>query len=113
MKADGWSEVQQNQWRLLLQVKDGESMAMSGPNTWSGVVGYLVGRIKSLKEQLAERDARIQELEARLAQNSSNSSKPPSSDGYEKPKTEKQSSEEQQAQRRPTQPRGSNLEAGV
>lgn len=37
-------------------------------------------KIVVLKEQLAERDARIIELESKLNQNSSNSSKPPSKD---------------------------------
>ena len=46
-------------------------------------------RIAELKEVLAERDAVIDELRSRLSQNSRNSSRPPSSDGYSKPPAEK------------------------
>jgi transposase len=43
-------------------------------------------RIIALEEQNAHLLARVEELEARLAKDSHNSSKPPSSDGYKKPK---------------------------
>ncbi len=43
-------------------------------------------RITALEEQNAHLLARVQELEARLSRDSHNSSKPPSSDGYKKPK---------------------------
>jgi transposase len=46
-------------------------------------------RIAELVELLAERDAVIAELRLRLSENSRNSSKPPSSDGYSKPAAEK------------------------
>jgi transposase len=42
--------------------------------------------IMALFKQVQVLSARVQELEARLAKNSRNSSKPPSSDGYNKPK---------------------------
>ncbi|MDD4836576.1 MAG: DUF6444 domain-containing protein [Dethiosulfovibrio sp.] len=42
--------------------------------------------IKTLSETLVRQEARIAELEAILKQNSQTSSKPPSSDGYKKPK---------------------------
>jgi transposase len=42
--------------------------------------------IKRLFEQVARHEQRIQELEARLKLNSRTSSKPPSTDGYDKPK---------------------------
>ncbi|XAH21722.1 IS66 family transposase [Xylophilus sp. GW821-FHT01B05] len=45
----------------------------------------LLGQVQSLTAQLAVMQARITELEARLALNSRNSSKPPSSDGLAKP----------------------------
>jgi transposase len=40
----------------------------------------------SFNQQISDLNARISELEARINKNSSNSSKPPSSDGYKKPK---------------------------
>jgi len=43
-------------------------------------------RIVSLEKQNAELEARLEKLEAQLAKNSTNSSKPPSSDGLKKPK---------------------------
>jgi len=43
-----------------------------------------------LEQKVIELTERIVELEARLGQNSSNSSKPPSSDGYSKPKPKSQ-----------------------
>ncbi|EFC90409.1 transposase [Dethiosulfovibrio peptidovorans DSM 11002] len=42
--------------------------------------------IKSLSENQERQETRIAELEAILKQNSQTSSKPPSSDGYKKPK---------------------------
>ena len=53
------------------------------------VVGLFIGVGKQLEElagQLEKQAAAIKELQARLAKNSRNSSKPPSSDGYGKPK---------------------------
>src|SRR5207245_8194044 len=41
----------------------------------------LVAELQPLKEQLAQANARIKDLEERLAQDSRTSSKPPSSDG--------------------------------
>jgi transposase len=45
----------------------------------------LVDIILALQERLVQLEQRVQELEARLARNSSNSGKPPSSDGLSKP----------------------------
>ncbi len=45
----------------------------------------LVEIILALQERLAQLEQRVKELEARLAQNSQNSGKPPSSDGLSKP----------------------------
>ena len=46
-------------------------------------ISELLAKVHFLSTQLAERDRRIAELEARLAQNSTNSSKPPRTDGPE------------------------------
>ena len=45
----------------------------------------LVDIILALQERLVQLEQRVQELEAQLARNSSNSGKPPSSDGLSKP----------------------------
>lgn len=61
-----------------------ESLVAEGPDA----VAMAIGRLEA---RLAEQEKRITELEARLAQNSRNSSKPPSSDGYAKPAPKKRS----------------------
>ena len=48
-------------------------------------VAVLTTRLEEKDRLLAEKEARIQELERQLKKNSQNSSKPPSSDGYRKP----------------------------
>src|SRR3954467_9556432 len=48
-------------------------------------IAQLQARIAEQDARLAEQDARIAELERRLAASSRNSSKPPSSDGLDKP----------------------------
>ena len=45
----------------------------------------LTTELEETKSKLAKAEARIAELEEQLHKNSHNSSKPPSSDGYEKP----------------------------
>ena len=47
--------------------------------------------IMALLKQVRSLAARVEELEARLAKNSRNSSKPPSSDGYTKPNPQESS----------------------
>jgi len=47
---------------------------------------HLMKQVEQLTAQVAILTARVAELEARLNMNSSNSSRPPSSDGYAKPK---------------------------
>src|SRR5215470_8693321 len=58
--------------------KDEELHALREENR---LLKKLVAELLPLKEQLEEAKARIKELEARLAQDSRTSSKPPSSDG--------------------------------
>ena len=53
------------------------------------VIDHQAGQIALLEAQNAELKARLEKLEARLAKNSTNSSKPPSSDGLKKPKPKK------------------------
>ena len=48
-------------------------------------VEQLTSLVKELQEQLAAAHAKIAELEERINKNSQNSSKPPSTDGYQKP----------------------------
>lgn len=50
------------------------------------LVEKLVARLEGQQEMIASLTARVNELEDRLAKNSRNSSKPPSSDGITKPK---------------------------
>ncbi|MFZ3101350.1 MAG: DUF6444 domain-containing protein, partial [Desulfitobacteriaceae bacterium] len=53
-------------------------------NNFTNQIGSLTNEINDLKTVNLEFSNRIAELEARLNKNSSNSSKPPSSDGYKK-----------------------------
>ena len=67
---------------------------------YNEIIAALLERISVLERELAEtrkllaekdaviaaQSARIKELEERLSKNSQNSSKPPSSDGYRKPR---------------------------
>lgn len=50
------------------------------------LIRKLWGMVGELSAQVSTLQAKVLELEARLAQNSRNSSKPPSSDGLNKPK---------------------------
>ena len=59
----------------------------------NGLVVHLNGTIESLNDAIADKDAliislqeQVKELTRRTTMNSTNSSKPPSSDGYNKPK---------------------------
>ncbi len=57
-------------------------------------------RIAVLEEQFATLQALVAELQARLGRNSSNSSKPPSSDGYAKPSAEEKRARQQRSLRK-------------
>ena len=56
-----------------------------GPDALYALFQTLWTRLAALEEQNARLSARVQELEARLSKDSHNSSKPPSSDGLNKP----------------------------
>src|SRR5207244_6970271 len=62
--------------------KDEELQALREENR---MLKALVAELLPLKEQLAQANARIKELEDRVAQDSRTSSKPPSSDGLARP----------------------------
>jgi transposase len=64
------------------------------------LVQTLLARLESQEQQIAALNARIMELENRLAKNSRNSHKPPSSDGLAK-KTKKKKSLRQKTARKP------------
>lgn len=53
----------------------------AGPDAVVALVEHLLTRLNQQQQQIDALTARVQELEARLSQNSHNSSKPPSSDG--------------------------------
>jgi len=55
-------------------------------NTQTGIIGELSNTVAELKQIIISKDARISELEERLSKNSGNSSKPSSSDFFNKPK---------------------------
>ena len=50
-------------------------------------IDFLLSVIKDMAEVIKAQNERIAELEARLNQNCKNSSRPPSSDGFKKPKS--------------------------
>ena len=86
MKSHELSHPQLNQLPFLLQTGAGGETPASAVGIWPAIIEQLHGRIQELEAELTERDARIRELEAQVAQNSRNSHKPPSTDGYQKPK---------------------------
>ncbi len=65
------------------------------------MIEVLRAQVAELEVRLVERDAVIAELKARLDQNSRNSSKPPSSDGYSKPPASKKRSLRRRSGRKP------------
>ena len=72
----------------------------SGPETVVALVQTLLARLESQEQQISALNARITELENRLAKNSRNSHKPPSSDGLAR-KTKKKKSLRQESARKP------------
>ena len=70
---------------MLKKKNGGEVMAMPTYEELLAIVKTQQAIIEELTEKLAKAEARIAELEEQLHKNSHNSSKPPSSDGYEKP----------------------------
>ena len=60
-------------------------LCASAPEQVADLVLALYQRVDMLEQQVQTLQTRVRELERRLGQNSSNSGKPPSSDGYRKP----------------------------
>ena len=58
---------------------------MSGASPDTQIIALLLGAVGCLQKQVASLEERCRELEDKLGKNSTNSSKPPSSDGYQKP----------------------------
>jgi transposase len=61
------------------------AVARANPEAIVDYVLELEEQVRQLKDQVRRLEARVTELEARLAQNSSNSGRPPSTDGLGKP----------------------------
>lgn len=61
------------------------SIAHGKPEDLVDIILLLQGQVQDLQRQVQTLQQQVRTLEARLAQNSQNSSKPPSSDGYTKP----------------------------
>ncbi|MEL6270576.1 MAG: DUF6444 domain-containing protein, partial [Chloroflexota bacterium] len=65
-----------------------QNLLESAPReTLIALIQHQAEQIERLKAQNAALEARVEKLEAQLAKNSTNSSKPPSSDGLKKTKT--------------------------
>ena len=60
-------------------------LCASAPEQVADLVVALYQQVDMLQQQVQTLQARVRELERRLGQNSSNSGKPPSTDGYRKP----------------------------
>ena len=60
-------------------------LCASAPEQVADLVVALYQQVDRLQQQVQTLQTRVSELERRLGQNSSNSGKPPSSDGYGKP----------------------------
>ena len=71
-------------WRRL-SVQEIRGVYRAGEAAVTALVESLQGRIGHWEHQAQSLEARVSELEARLAQNSRNSHQPPSRDGFDKP----------------------------
>jgi len=86
MQEQGLPYLPMNQWPYLWPAGAGRIVPVPPAGVWPIVIEHLHGRVHELEVEVTVCEARIRELEAQIAQNSRNSSKPPASDGYEKPK---------------------------
>ena len=65
----------------------------AGPEAVIKLVNTLMATITELKEQITALQERVKALEDQLNKNSRNSSKPPSTDGFFKPRSQRQKSD--------------------
>ena len=69
----------------MLTREEALAIYQAGPQTVVPVFLEMAARIHALEQRVEELQAQVQPLQDQLAQNSRNSSKPPSSDGLHKP----------------------------
>lgn len=68
-------------------------LCQTNPDTILSLIEQQEARIEQQEAKIAQLEARIAELEARLNQNSRNSSRPPSTDGFKRPKSPRKKGE--------------------
>ena len=69
----------------MLTREEALAIYQAGPQTVVRVFLEMDARLHALEQRVEELQAQVQPLQDQLAQNSRNSSKPPSSDGLHKP----------------------------